>query len=108
MVPSEIRSIIENFIKAIKQQGIKIESVILFGSFAKGSQQETSDIDIAVISADFGKDRFEESKLLQKIAWRVDVRIEPIPLSVDALNKDDWVPLIHEIKTNGLKLDIAA
>ena len=51
-----------------------------------GRNHAGSDLDIAVVSPDFGKDRFEEGKLLRRIAWRIDPRIEPIPSLLSPTN----------------------
>ena len=65
-----------------------------------------SDIDLAIVSSNFGKDRFEGGKLLLKLAWRVDSRIQPLPFSLDAIEKSNWIPLIHEIKKNGVEITV--
>jgi predicted nucleotidyltransferase len=108
MVQREIEDIVIRFVNDIAAKGIKVEAVYLYGSYARGTQREDSDIDVAIISASFGKDRYEEAKILRQIAWRIDPKLEPVPLSYDAFMNDDWVPLVHEIKTKGTKVDIAA
>jgi len=108
VVAPEIVAIISRFADALKKQGIRVDKIYLYGSYAYGKPEEHSDIDIAVVSADFGRDRYEEGKLLRQIAWRIDSKIEPIPLSKQSFLNDDWIPLIHEIKTKGIPVDIAA
>jgi len=41
------------FIKALKQEGISVDRVILYGSYARGKTRPDSDIDVAVISKNF-------------------------------------------------------
>lgn len=106
MVNREIEQVISRFIKTLSAKGVHIEKVILYGSFASGKSHEGSDIDIAVISPDFGKDRFEEGKSLHQIAWRVDPRIEPVPISSKAYNTDTWLPLIHELHAKGIEIPL--
>ena len=53
-----------------------------------------------------GKDRFEEGKILLRMAWRVDPRIEPIPISSESYKNDTWVPLIYEIKKKGIEIQL--
>jgi hypothetical protein len=62
---------------------------------------EYSDLDVAVVSSDFGVDRFEEGKMQLQTAWRIDPRLHPVPVSLDAFRNDTWVPLIHEIREHG-------
>ena len=100
----EAIQIIKKFVKRLKKHGIKVEKVILFGSYAKGNFKEYSDIDVAIISPDFGRDRFEERILLSKIAAHIDRRLEPHPVGTEELEKDDWKLLIHEIKTQGIEI----
>ncbi len=107
MVDQEIRNIVMKYIDVLTDKGIHIEKVVLFGSYASKQGQEVSDIDIAVISSDFGKDRSEEGKLLFQAAWRVDPRIEPIPISLEAYENDTWIPLIYEIREKGIEIKAA-
>jgi predicted nucleotidyltransferase len=107
MVAKDVIDVVSKFVKALQEKGLKVEKVVLFGSQVKGKVREESDIDIAIISPDFGKDRYEESKMLRQIAWRIDTRLEPIPISKESFLKDEWIPLIYEIKRTGISLDIA-
>lgn len=71
----------QQFINKVKNAGIDVSSAAVFGSWAKGTATVDSDIDVCVVSADFGKDYIQEMVDLRKIALSVDSRIEPIPLS---------------------------
>jgi predicted nucleotidyltransferase len=102
VVNSEIKDIVIKFVNALMNKGIQVEKAILFGSYLSGRYSNYSDIDIAIVSPDFGKDRFEEGKILFQTAWRVDPRIEPIPISSESYENDTWVPLFYEIRHNGL------
>jgi predicted nucleotidyltransferase len=107
MVDPEIREIVLRFVKVLKAKGIRVEKAVLYGSYASGNIHAGSDLDLAVISPDFGKDRFEEGKMLHRLAWRVDPRIEPIPISLESYEKDKWIPLIHEITQKGIEFPIS-
>ena len=107
MVEKEIVKKIEEFVKALKRDNINVAKVILYGSRASGKAHEYSDIDVAIVSPDFGKDRFEEGVRLFKIACEIDSLIEPIPISLESYEKDTWVPLIYEIRVNGIELEAA-
>ncbi len=108
MVEKEIINKLRKFSNSLIRSGIDVDRVILYGSYAKGKVREDSDIDVAVVSRDFGKDRTEEGMLLFRIAGEIDSRIEPIPLSIESYEKDTWVPLIYEIRKNGIDLPDAA
>ncbi len=107
MVNQEIRDIITKYISVLSAKGIRVERAVLFGSHISGDIHAFSDIDIAIVSPDFGKDRFEEGKMLFQSAWRVDPRIEPIPISSESYENDTWVPLIYEIREKGIELKVA-
>lgn len=105
MVRTEIEQVVSKLIKALTAKGIRIDKIILYGSQVPGRMPRTdSDIDLAVVSPDFGKDRFEEGKTLLQIAWRIDPRLEPIPISSESYENDTWVPLVYEIRQNGIVL----
>ncbi len=107
MDKEQIVKIIRKFVKALKQNGITVDHLILYGSCAKGKMRPDSDIDVAVVSRDFGKDKVEEGMNLFKIAGKIDSRLEPVPISTDAYEKDTWIPLIYEIREKGIKLKVA-
>ncbi len=93
--------IIRKFVRAVEKEGIEVERIILYGSCASGKMRADSDIDVAVISKNFGKDRVEEGMKLFRIAGEIDSRLEPVPISVQAFEKDTWIPLIYEIREKG-------
>jgi predicted nucleotidyltransferase len=104
MVDPEIRKIISRFVHILTVTGIRVEKAILYGSYASGRVHSGSDLDLAIVSPDFGKDRFEEGKLLHRLAWRVDPRIEPIPISSASYENNTWIPLIYEIRQKGIEI----
>ncbi len=107
MVEKAIRQTINTFIKELKKKKIKVAKVILFGSRASGRAHEYSDIDVAVVSPDFGKDRYREGAKLFEIACSIDPRIEPVPISLLSYKNDTWIPIIYEIRKNGIELKAA-
>lgn len=91
----------------ITRNGISVDQIILYGSYAKGKARPDSDIDVAVVSKNFGKDRVEEGMTLFRIAGEIDSRLEPVPISISAYEKDTWIPLIFEIREKGVRLKVA-
>lgn len=107
MVKKEIVKKVNDFVKEIKRQKINVTKVILYGSRVSGKCHEFSDIDVAVVSPDFGKDRYKEGARLFEIAGKIDTLIEPVPVSEDSYENDTWIPLIYEIRKNGVELKAA-
>jgi predicted nucleotidyltransferase len=105
MVEETIVKIVRKFIYALKRTGIQVDKVILYGSYKDGRQRKDSDIDVAIISREFGIDPVEEGMNLFRIAGKVDSRIEPVPISIDSYQNDTWIPLIYEIRENGMELE---
>jgi len=102
----EALKVIKKFVKVLKQKGIAIDHVILYGSHARGNARADSDIDVAVVSKNFGKDPVEEGMTLFRLAGKIDPRLEPVPISVKTYKKDTWIPLIYEIRDKGIELRI--
>ena len=103
MAEKSIIETIKRFTKALSDNGIAIERIILYGSSARGMERLDSDIDIAVVSRDFGKDRIEEGMRLFRIAGKIDPRLEPVPISTESYENDTWLPIIYEIRENGIE-----
>lgn len=98
---------INTFAQMVKEQGISVSKVILFGSCAKGGTHADSNIDVAVVSTQFGRDAVKEMMMLRKIAIRIDSHIEPVPLTPEDLN-DTFSTLAQEIKRYGIDMGITA
>ena len=96
--------VIKKFVEKLKREGISIDHVILYGSYASGRMRPDSDIDVAVISRNFGKDRVEEGMNLFRIAGKIDSRIAPVPISTKVYENDTWIPLIYEIREKGVRI----
>ena len=104
MVTQEVRNIIIRFVTAVSASGIRVDKTLLYGSVATGNDTSGSDLDVAIVSSDFGQDRHREGKMLTQLAWRIDTRLHPVPVSADSFRTDTWMPLIHEIRLNGIEV----
>ena len=92
---------IQKYIEKISQY-YKIEAIILFGSYAKGTESEDSDIDIAIVSADFD-DIYDCMAILMGMTWDIDARIEPHPIKKKDFDEvSDY--FVKEIIDTGIKV----
>ncbi len=67
--------------------------------------REDSDLDMAIVSSDFGKDRFEEGVLLNTLLSTLDSRIEAIPIGLNEyLDQKNSNPVLAQIKNTGIAI----
>lgn len=87
----------------LEKQGIPVQKLVIFGSYAKKKQRPDSDIDVCVVSPMFGMDSVRDMQFLLKQRRKIDSRIEPIPVSPKDY-RDVTSPLIYEIKKFGKEI----
>lgn len=97
-----IMEIVQKYVEKICEN-YKIEAIILFGSYAKGTNNENSDIDIAIITDDFENDIFDEELNLMKLRRNIDTRIEPHLIRIEDY-KNAETPFIKEVIDTGIKV----
>ena len=81
MVTESALNIAKEYLSSLPPE-LDVRRAYIFGSYAKGTQREESDIDIAVV---FGHmDNFFEMQMeLFRRRRKIDLRIEPHPFDVD-------------------------
>lgn len=102
-IPKNILRIALDSVSVIKQSGIIVDGAYLFGSYAKGSANILSDIDLCIISPQFGYDRQSDRIKLMKMTDAVNLSVEPHPLSHEEFS-NNWDPFVKEIKTTGIRI----
>lgn len=73
---SELEMIIRRFRAEVEKMGIRCEKILLFGSQARGTAEEGSDIDLFVISPDWA--RYNERERLEMLGIAAARILEPI------------------------------
>ena len=97
----DVEKIAKEYAELLKHE-FRLDKMYTFGSYAKGTYNDNSDIDIAVVAHDFTGDRFEDSLKLRKLRRKIDCRIEPHPIKSD--NFDITNPFIREILNTGIRI----
>ena len=101
-INKDILESINKFIEEIKKK-YNVSAIILFGSYAKGTEHEDSDIDIAIITDDIKNDIIDEEFNLMKLRRKIDTKIEPHLIRIEDY-KNATTPFIQEIIDTGIKV----
>jgi len=103
-VPQPIQEIISDYLQKIGDQ-IKINKVILFGSYAKGQFSSESDIDLAVFSDDFiGMEPIDRFRLLFLQAADYGLDLQPLAFTISDLTEPAGI--VAEILNTGQEIAI--
>ena len=98
----KIEKTIKTYIEQLESIGIHVQQAILFGSYASGTNDEWSDIDLAIVSKDFVGNRFEDRNKIRKITLQVNSDISPIPYRPEDFNDSDY--FVKEILETGIRI----
>ncbi|MCF8143428.1 MAG: nucleotidyltransferase domain-containing protein [Deltaproteobacteria bacterium] len=105
---NQVNEIIKGFVSRLMRD-IPVDEVILFGSYAHGTPEEHSDIDLAVISDWFrDKTRIEGMQYLSRIAARYNTMIEAIPFTTEEYKNLDKRTFLGAIVRRGKPYHIDA
>ena len=97
-VPEQIAKEVVNFLSNY----IRIDRLILFGSYGYGNPRKDSDLDIAVISEDFERmSILEKMELFSKVAVVVDSRVELKGFSENEFLNPESGSILELIKNKG-------
>jgi len=91
---------VRGYAREIGNSGIALKHVILYGSFAKGTQHEWSDIDVALVADEFEglpNDHYCFASIAIKKPY---IRIESVTYPTDYFLQGD--PFIDIIKKEGI------
>ncbi len=103
MVEKSVESAIKQYIEAVRELGIHVRYVVLFGSYARKDSDQWSDIDLIIIAPEFEPpiEREFVSKLWELRAV-TDSRIEPIACGEREWEKDDTRLIIEIARREGI------
>lgn len=104
MVEASIKEKIEKYALLLKEQDLPVSAIYLFGSRAKGTALPDSDIDLLVVSPIFDGDRLALAGKLWKAAWKIDARIEPVPVGERTFEIDHVTPLYEIVREEGIRV----
>ena len=100
MGKKDVLDILKRFRAALESRQVRVDKVVLFGSWAKGTAREDSDIDVVVVSPDFsGKDLWSRARMLGPAAYEVFAPIQALALS--PLEWDGKTSTVCELAKDG-------
>lgn len=83
MGEKKIEIVIKDYLRILRNNKIVVERAILYGSQAANTADSDSDIDVAIVSEDFGRDYIKEAVRLKLLALEVNPDISPRPYSIE-------------------------
>ena len=93
---------VRNYQALVKESDfpMPIEAVYLFGSYAKGTANKNSDIDVALVVDHFDGDYFEVIPPIWLLRESIDFRIEPHVIA----RTPDYTGFLDEIRRTGVQI----
>jgi uncharacterized protein len=99
----EILESVNRYLRRVNES-FPIAKAFLFGSYAKGTANKDSDIDVAIISNSFSGNSYYDNVETGALTWGIDTRIEVVTFKPENFNDQNL--LASEIMTNGIELKI--
>lgn len=111
-VPTNINNIIDEFVKKVNEiLGNRVKRIILYGSYARGDYNKSSDIDIMILTDLTDKEIIKYRDKIIDIAYDIewdnnfDIDISPLVKNIDKFNY--WLealPFYMNVQKEGVVL----
>ncbi len=101
MADEKIINDVKEFIDQLQNE-INIQSVYLFGSYAKANEKKDSDIDVAIVSDSFEGFIFADAEKILNKTKNINRMIEPHPFKTEDFTQDN--PFVKNIISTGLRI----
>jgi len=101
-IPDIVKDKINKFLKLMENNNIHIQKAILFGSYATGTYNKWSDIDLAIVSENFKGNRFLDTIELNNYIFESSLDISPLPFRPEDF--DDSMFARDEIVRKGIRI----
>lgn len=104
MVRQAIVKKLRRFADALEDAGISVAHLLLFGSHARDTARADSDIDVCVVSKEFGRDDVQEFVTINTLAHTIDPLIEAVNVSLRKWKTDRISPLLYYVRKEGIPI----
>ena len=109
-VPANISNIIDEFVKGVNEiLGDRVKKIILYGSYARGDYDKSSDIDIMILTDLNDNEILEYREEILDYAYDIewnnnfDIVVSPLIKNIDKYNKRiDVIPFYMNIQKEGV------
>jgi predicted nucleotidyltransferase len=90
MAQKRASAIVQFFYACLKETGLKVSKIVVFGSQARGTATEESDIDLVIVSEDFKRKNIFKRANLTKDAEIRTIKKFMVPLDIITLTPEEY------------------
>lgn len=102
MVARSVVDIVRGYLHTVNDSGIPVAFGVIYGSQARGTADDLSDIDVMVVSSHFdGKKDRKETSLLWRLTIETDTRVEPVPVGEREWREDTSRAIVEIARREG-------
>lgn len=103
MAKKQIIDIARKYLILLREEGIEVDRVYLYGSYSKEKETEDSDIDLMIVASSDNTDDYNTGRIWA-LTKKVNSRIEPYLVSKKRFETDDTSPIIQIVKREGIEI----
>lgn len=104
MVDTKVIEIVKKYLRILSEEGIIISKAYLYGSQARGTATEDSDIDLMIVSPLFDENTDKYAPVLWLSTRKASYKIEPIAVGEKRFLTDNISPLIETVREEGIEI----
>ena len=104
MVDERIIKMVREYLKELVSNGLNITKAYIYGSYARGTVTEESDIDLLLIAPEFDKKIDEYLPLIWLSTRKSNYKIEPVPIGEKKFEENESSPLIEAVRIEGFEI----
>lgn len=91
------KKIVQKYVRELRKAGIQPQQILLYGSYAQGTADQWSDIDLVVISEDFANiPSLQRLELLSLATRDVNAPIEALGVTLQEIEKNGKDSILWE------------
>jgi predicted nucleotidyltransferase len=107
MVDESIIETARKYLRKLSDRGVPVHFGVIFGSWATGTANEWSDIDLIVVSPRFDEPYgSRDVDALWHLTVETDNRIEPVPCGLKQWEEDHCRPILRIARREGQRITL--